>query len=179
MTQSQIYAFLSLKLSFAATVQIKSTIQRSSTSNQIPRALRHPRGLQSPSPIPRHKVRNNFYVPLSSNSLGGAPLVKNCLKDTRQCLERRQRQQTPAECLKPQGKSALGPNADTLERCDLAGESEERGACTAGPQARGCGKVSLLAQLSRFPVPPTPAPCQAVPGTAPWRGILMNPHAGS
>lgn len=155
-------------------------IQRSSSSNQIPRALQHPRGLQSPSPIPRHKVRNNFYVPLSSNSLGSARLVKKCLKDTRQCHGRHQRQQTPAECLKPQGKSVFGPSADTVERCDLAGEAEERGACTAGPQARGCGKASLLAQLNRFLcLPPAPTPRQAVPGTAPLCGILINPHAGS
>lgn len=132
-----------------------------------------------PQPSTQRQGEKQLYVPLSSNSLGGAQLVKKCLKDTRQCHGRRQRQQTPAECLKPQGKGALGPSTDTVERCDLAGEAEERGACTAGLQARGCGKASLLAQLSRFPVPPAPAPRQAVPGTAPLRGILMHPHAGS
>lgn len=107
-----------------------------------------------PQPRSLTQGERQLYVPLSSNSLGGARLVKKCLKDTRQCHGRRQRHQSPAECLKPQGKGALGPSADTVERCDLTGEAEERGACTAGPQARGCSKAFLLAELSRFPVPP-------------------------
>lgn len=130
-----------------------------------------------PQPHSQTQGERQLYVPLSSNSLGGARLVKKCLKDTRQCHGRRQRQQTPAECWKPQGKGALGPRADTVERCDLAGEAEERVACTTRPQARGCGKASLLAQLSRFP--PAPAQRQVVPGTAPRRGIPKHPNAGS
>lgn len=132
-----------------------------------------------PQTSTQRQGEKQLYVPFSSNSLGGLRLVKKCLKDTRQCHGRRQRQQTPAECLKPQGKGALGLRAVMVERRNLTGEDEERGACTAGLQARGCGKASLLAQLSRFPVPPAPAPRQAVPGTAPLRGILMHPHAGS
>lgn len=117
-----------------------------------------------PQPRSLTQGERQLYVPLRSNSLGGARLVKKCLKDTRQCHGRRQRHQSPAECLKPQGKGALSPSADTVERCDLTGGAEERGAYTAGPQARGCGKASLLAELSRFPVPPARHNTRLCPG---------------
>lgn len=70
------------------------------------------------------------------------------------------------------------PSADTVERGDLAGETRAR--CLHHPApARGCGKATLLDQLSRFPVPPAPAACQAVPGAAPPHGILLHRHASS
>lgn len=54
------------------------------------------------------------------------------------------------------------PSADTVEHRDLAG-GDQRERCLHGPvPARGCGKASLLAQLSRFSVPPTPVQRQTV-----------------